>query len=122
MSTSGTKRPAEAMANDAEEQEAEAQEVFVAVELVDFAEFPILDKHATLEIENLESEQPILRIGEFTLYGAYEDAVGTDIFYDTKVENKTPNAATLHHMTKRLKFTIAPKDAEQFHKKTMRVP
>ncbi|KDO21926.1 hypothetical protein SPRG_13108 [Saprolegnia parasitica CBS 223.65] len=68
-------------------------------------------------LPSLESETPILRIGDFTLYGVYEDAIGTDVFYDLQASEKT----TLHATSKRLKFTIAPKDKNAFHKKTMKV-
>ncbi|OQS00863.1 hypothetical protein ACHHYP_02240 [Achlya hypogyna] len=117
----GTKRSREDSVGVDAEAEEEAQTTYVSVELVDFADYPILDKHESLEIEGLETAQPILRIGEFTLYGVYEDAVGTDIFYDIKGTDKTPEGATLHHVTKRLKFTISPKDKEHFEKKTVKV-
>ncbi|EQC31884.1 hypothetical protein SDRG_10402 [Saprolegnia diclina VS20] len=117
----GSKRSADEMEatapTDATAAGDEAMTTYVSVELVDFAEFPILDKHETLEIEGLESETPILRIGDFTLYGVYEDAIGTDVFYDLQSSEKK----TLHAMSKRLKFTIAPKDKEAFHKKTIKV-
>jgi general transcription factor 3C polypeptide 6 len=98
--------------------------VYLSVELVDFADYPILDKHDTFEIEHLESEQPRLRIGEFTLYGTYEDALGTDAFFGPETESdrsskmKTGRLTLTGHSVKRLKFTIAPKQSEEFTRKT----
>ncbi|RHY85335.1 hypothetical protein DYB37_006038 [Aphanomyces astaci] len=54
----------DAVAQDDGNDETE-DSVYISVELTDFADFPILDKHDALEIENLESDRPILRIGEY---------------------------------------------------------
>ncbi|KAF0698499.1 Aste57867_10866 [Aphanomyces stellatus] len=101
------------------------ESVCISVELSDFADFPIFDKHETMEIENLESEQPILRIGEFTLYGSYEDALGTDVYYEMPppTGDATPSGPCkfVGTATKRLKFVIDPNEKRQFLRKPTKI-
>ncbi|ETV99866.1 hypothetical protein H310_07901 [Aphanomyces invadans] len=101
--------------------------VYISVELTDFADYPILDKHDALEIENLDSDRPILRIGEYVLYGTYEDALGTDLYYDMPpLSESTTDAAAATCVyagsaTKRLKFVIDPNEKRQFLRKPSKV-
>ncbi|ETV75255.1 hypothetical protein H257_10447 [Aphanomyces astaci] len=119
----------DAVAQDDGNDETE-DSVYISVELTDFADFPILDKHDALEIENLESDRPILRIGEYVLYGTYEDALGTDVFYDmhppANAEDATTSssAATCSFVgsaMKRLKFVIDPNEKRQFLRKPTKI-
>ncbi|CAK4067177.1 unnamed protein product [Aphanomyces euteiches] len=108
------------------EEESPAEDhdsVYISVELTDFADYPILDKHETLEIENLESDQPILRIGEYVLYGKYEEAIGTDLYYDMQLKGDTSatSCSFVGKATKRLKFAIDPKEQRHFLRKPTKI-
>ncbi|CAH0474615.1 unnamed protein product [Peronospora belbahrii] len=84
-------------------------ETLVVLELCDFKNHPIFDDYSSAILEGIDTATPMLRIGEYILYGQLEETVGTNYFYDTDTTKALDQTyAFVGQTIKKIKFTIAP--------------
>ncbi|TDH73985.1 uncharacterized protein CCR75_003329 [Bremia lactucae] len=102
----------EASAVDSEENnnhESSDEEILVVLELCDFTNHPLFDDYSTATLEGIDTATPLLKIGEYELYGQLEETVGTNYFYDTDTSRVSDKKYQFAGQTiRKIKFTIAP--------------
>ncbi|XP_024138230.1 general transcription factor 3C polypeptide 6 isoform X2 [Oryzias melastigma] len=89
------------------EDEWEEEEQLVVVELSGVINNDLLKKNlGTCKILNIDSEKPVMQIGQHVFAGEYEDALGTCVIFEEIPQkgksSKTPDLKYMCHTAKKL--------------------
>ncbi|CEG40342.1 Transcription factor TFIIIC, tau55-related [Plasmopara halstedii] len=95
--------------DESDESDEDKEELLVVLELCDFKNHPLFDDYSSATLEGIDTAKPMLKIGEYELYGQLEETVGTTYFYDTDTSGVSNKEYQFAGQTiKKIKFTIAP--------------